>query len=160
MLSKILSKAECAQCRICCSFDSYDLWETPVVTDDIMKLSLEINPSQQFSEASGARLFKMEPEPDRDLYYCPMLDHKKGCLLGDKKPFDCRIWPFRIMDFSGRRVIVLSPVCPTVMQRPMSDIRKLAKELAPVIFRAADLNPEIVKPYIEDYPIIIVERKK
>jgi hypothetical protein len=158
MLSKILSKAECAQCQICCSFDSYDLWETPVVTDEIMKRALEINPAQQFSQISGARLFRMEREENEDLYFCPMLDRKKGCMLGDDKPFDCKIWPFRIMNFEGRRVIVLSPVCPTVFDKPISEIKALANELAPKIFEQADKTPEMVKPYIVGYPIIVTEQ--
>ena len=57
MLTKILSRAECAKCQICCSFDSYDLWETPVITDEVQSLALEIAPQQKFSYASGARLF-------------------------------------------------------------------------------------------------------
>lgn len=159
MLSKILSKSECAECRICCSFDSYDLWETPVITDEIKARALEINPSQRFSEISGARLFRMEREPDEDLYFCPMLDHKKGCLLKDEKPFDCRIWPLRVMNFEGRRVIVLSPVCPTVFAKPISEVKALADELAPVIFAEADKTPEMVKPYIAGYPILLAEEK-
>lgn len=159
MLSEILSKSECAKCRICCSFDSYDLWETPVVTDEIKALALEINPKQEFSTASGARLFIMQKEPDEDLYFCPMLDHKTGCKLGDKKPFDCRIWPFRIMDFEGRRVIVISPVCPTVFHKPLDELKSFAKKLAPVIFAEADKTPEMVKKYIVGYPILVVEDK-
>lgn len=158
MLSKILSKSECANCKICCSFDSYDIWETPVITDKIKKRVLEIKPDQRFSDISGARLFRMDREPDRDLYFCPMLDHEKGCLLGDDKPFDCRIWPYRIMDFKGTRVIVISPVCPTVFSRPMSEIKALADELAPVIFAQADKTPEIVKPYIAEYPVLVTEK--
>jgi len=159
MLAKILSKRECAECKICCSFDSYDLWETPVVTDEVMKRSLEVKPDQRFADVDGTRLYFMEKEPDIDLYYCPMLDHSKGCLLGDDKPFDCRIWPFRIMRFEGRRVIVISPVCPTVFKKPISEIRDLAYELAPVIFAEADRNPQLVKPYIAGYPIMLAEDK-
>lgn len=159
MLSKILSKAECANCRICCSFDSYDIWETPVVTDEIMQRSLQIDPQVRFSDISGARLFRMEREPDRDLYFCPMLDHEKGCLLGGNKPFDCKIWPLRIMRFEGRRVIVLSPVCPTIFSRPIKDIAAAARELAPAIFEQADKTPEMVKPYIEGYIILLAEEK-
>lgn len=160
MISKILSKKECAECRICCSFDSYDLWETPTISDETMRRALEIIPEQKFSYLSGARLFRMEREPDRDLYFCPMLDHEKGCLLGDEKPFDCRIWPLRIMSFEGRRVIVISPVCPTVFSKPLNEIRSLAAELAPAIFAEADKHPETVKSYIEGYTILITEQKK
>ena len=30
-----------------------------------------------------------------EIIYCPAAsDH--GCVLGDKRPFDCKIWPFRV----------------------------------------------------------------
>lgn len=160
MLNKILSKKECAKCRICCSFDSYDLWETPVITDEVMELSKQVDPDVKFTYSSGARQYIMDKEPDRDLYFCPMLDHEKGCLLGDRKPFDCRIWPFRVMNFKGTRVIVLSPVCPNVCHREFGEIRALAKELAPKIFAEADKVPEMVKPYIIGYTILLTENKK
>ena len=32
MLSKILSKSECASCKFCCSFRRKSLWETPIFT--------------------------------------------------------------------------------------------------------------------------------
>ena len=141
MLTKILSRAECAKCQICCSFDSYDLWETPVITDEVQSLALEIAPQQKFSYASGARLFRMEREPNEDLYFCPMLDRKKGCMLGENKPF------------------VLSPVCPTVFKKPVEEVKALADELAPRIFAEADKTPEMVKPYISGYVILTVEKK-
>ena len=80
MLS-ILTKRQCAECRQCCSFDSYGLWDTPLVTDRIMLRTLELMPGQRFSEASGRRLFVMEKVPGQDLYYCPLLDHEAGCRL-------------------------------------------------------------------------------
>jgi hypothetical protein len=157
MLGEILTREECARCRICCSFDSYDLWETPVITDGVKERALEIDCNLRFSDVSGARLFIMQREPDEDLYFCPMLDHKKGCKLGDEKPFDCRIWPYRVMRFEGRRVIVISPVCPTVYSKPLNEIKALAEKLAPTIFAEADKTPEMVKPYIAGYTILLAE---
>ena len=64
MLEGLLSKAECAACRLCCKFDSYDLWDTPLVTDGIMLRALELDPAQRFSEASGRRLHSRDvPTP-------------------------------------------------------------------------------------------------
>ncbi|MDO4943961.1 MAG: hypothetical protein Q4E74_02030 [Ruminococcus sp.] len=159
MLSKILSKEECAKCRLCCSFDSYDLWETPVITTNMASRILqEYLPQQEFIRRDGHFLLKMEKEPDDDLYYCSLLDRDKGCILGSDKPFDCRIWPFRVMSLGITRVITLSPVCPVVQTKPLKEIQALAKELAPEIFEYADENPDAVKPYIDGYPIMVVEK--
>lgn len=161
MLSKILSQQECAACRICCSFDSYDLWETPVISKNLAsKILQEVAPQQQFVKKDDHFLFKMTKEPQADLYYCPMLDQEKGCILGDDKPFDCKIWPLRIMNLDGKRVITLSPVCPTVMKKPIEDIVQTAKELSEEIFAYADENPKAVKPYLEGYPILVTEKSK
>ena len=161
MLTKLLSREECAKCRLCCCFDSYDLWETPVINQETHdRILKDFKPDQKFLELGEHYLLKMEKEPDRDLYYCSLLDHDKGCLMGTQKPFDCRIWPFRIMALDGRRVIVLSTVCPVVQTRPLSEIQSLAKELAAAIFRYADENPFAVKKYIEGYPIMVVEEDR
>ena len=161
MLNKILSKSECAKCRICCSFDSYDLWETPVITDEVMELSKQVDPDVKFTYSSGARQYIMDKEPDRDLYFCPMLDHEKGCLLGDRKPFDCRIWPFRVNDLAGKRVITVSPVCGTVFSLPLSTLTGFLNEdgFADMLFRTAKLHPDMVKPYMDGYPILAVENE-
>lgn len=161
MLSKLLSREECAKCRLCCCFDSYDLWETPIITrDTASRILQEYAPSQKFIHKEGEFLLRLEREPDKDLYYCTMLDHEKGCIMGDNKPFDCRIWPFRIMSFKGTRVIVLSPVCPVVQTKPLDKIAETAKELAPQIFAYADETPLAVKPYMEGYPILVVESEE
>ena len=128
---------------------------TKVIADAVE----EFKPDQKFLELDDHCLMKMDKEPDQDLYYCPMLDHERGCIMGTEKPFDCRIWPFRIMDLYGTRVIVLSLVCPTVQKRPLCDIQAVAKELAPQIFAYADEHPYAVKKYIHGFPIMLAEEK-
>ena len=158
MLKGLLSKNECAQCRICCCFDSGDLWEIPVFSRELAdRISSEI-PEASFSQRDGGLVLDLECQPDEDLYICSMLDCERGCVLGDKKPFDCRIWPFRIMSFNDARVITVSPVCPVVSEKPLKDIMETAENLSEVIFHEADKNPSIVKPYIDGYPIIITEK--
>lgn len=161
MLEKLLSKEECAKCKLCCSFDSYDLWETPVISTNMASRILqEFAPEQRFVKKDDHFLLRMEKEPDVDLYYCSLLDHDNGCIMGDDKPFDCRIWPFRIMSLNNTRVITLSPVCPVVKTRPLEDIQKVAKQLSNYIFSYADENPSVVKPYLTDYPILVVEEDR
>lgn len=157
MLSEILSKDECAKCKICCCFDSSDIWEAPVITDEMAENIVHKQADQNFVIQNNVRILKMEKEPNEDLYYCSLLDRKKGCLMGDEKPFDCKIWPFRVMDFNGHLVITLSPVCPVVKARPLDKIMELSEKIAPLIFEQAKKNPDIVKPYINGYPIIAVK---
>lgn len=74
-------------------FDSYDIWETPYISQTLAsKILQEYTPKQEFIKKENHFLFKMDKEQNADLYYCPMLDNEKGCILGDDKPFDCRIY--------------------------------------------------------------------
>ena len=162
MLKNILSGKSCAECRICCIFDKYDLWETPVVTEEVYNEVRERFHDVKFVEKGQTRLFRMEPEmTDGDeLYYCPMLDKSTGCMLNDSKPFDCRIWPYRIMELGGRRVISIASICPELYARPLKElVEELDRDgLADKIFAEADKCPDMVKPYQDGYPILKVEK--
>ncbi len=158
MLKNILSGSECAECRICCVFDKYDIWETPVITNDLKAKINEDYPDTEFISKGNSYLFRMR-EDDDELYYCPMLDKQTGCRLGDNKPFDCRIWPYRVMNFGGKRVISIASICPSLYKKPLSElVYELDKNgLANIIFEYADENPDIVKEYQKGYPILITE---
>ncbi len=140
MLKNILSGESCAKCRLCCIFDKYDIWETPTVSDELF-------------EKIGSKF------PDGELFHCPLLDKKSGCKLGDDKPFDCKIWPYRIMEFGGKRVITIASICPEMYKKPLSALVAELEEndLAKKIFHEADIHPEIVKPYQKGYPILLAE---
>ena len=161
MIKDILSQKTCAECRICCCFDRYDIWETPVISKSLAdKITKDFNPQQKFIPKDDSFLFRMENE-ENGLFYCPMHSKTVGCILGDNKPFDCKIWPFRIMDFEGKRVITLSPVCPSLYTKPVSELMQTLKNgLAEVIFNEADKSPDIVKRYLDGYPILMVEAQK
>ncbi len=161
MLKNILSGKDCAKCRICCIFDNYDLWETPVVSDELYEKLRKERPEIGFIERGGSHLFRCVPEntENGELFYCPVLDRETGCTLGDEKPFDCRIWPYRIMELNGARVISIASICPEMYKKPLSElVNELERNgLAEIIFAEAEKNPDIVKPYQEGYPILKVK---
>jgi hypothetical protein len=161
MLKGILSGSDCANCRICCVFDKYDIWETPIVDDELYETVLAAYPDTEFVCKGNSRIFKCIPETvnGEELYYCPMLDKSSGCKLGDSKPFDCRIWPYRIMDFNGTKVISIASICPEMYKKPLCDLAgELDKNnLGDIIFAMAEKNPDIVKPYQHGYPILKVK---
>lgn len=159
MLKKILSGESCANCRLCCVFDRYDVWETPVFTEDIKNKILEKAPDTQFLPVEGGYIFKVSEFDDEGLFSCPALT-EKGCMLGDEKPFDCRIWPYRIMNIGGRRAITIASICDELYNRPLSQLVDFLKEgLGEKIFSYADAHPEIVKPYYEGYPVLMFEKQ-
>ncbi len=48
MIKKILSGKTCAECRMCCIFDRYDIWETPIFDEETKNKVLAFNPNAVF----------------------------------------------------------------------------------------------------------------
>lgn len=154
MLKKILSPSSCAACRVCCEFDRSDIWETPLISAELRDFIIKnVDSTCNFTEQDGKIIFA--PAYDNDgLAKCPMLS-EKGCKLGEKKPFDCKIWPFRVMQVGSLLGITVSPVCETVSKTPLKALSDFVKnEIGDTIYKTAKLHPEIIKPYIADYPIL------
>lgn len=152
MLKKILSPETCGKCRICCVFDHTDVWEIPLISETLRGSISQKRPELKIIPRANSYVFDMEFKED-GLTYCPALSDK-GCTLGEDKPFDCRIWPLRAMKKGDELVITLSPVCEHINPEDHA-VRELAAELAPIIFQEADKNPDIIKEYIEGYPILV-----
>ncbi len=159
MLKKILDSKSCAECKLCCRFDRYDIWETPVFTAEICERIRAAKPDTEFVPKDGGYIFKLKELDEDELFSCPALT-ETGCMLGDDKPFDCRIWPYRIMEIGGRRAITIASICEEMFGRPLSQLSGFLKEgLADAIFSYADAHPEIVKPYYEGYPVLMFEKQ-
>ena len=157
MLSGLLEKSTCAECRLCCAFDRYDIWELPTLDGETAAKALGINPSVRLSVKNNSYSFKVTDLEGDELFFCPMLSDT-GCVLGDEKPFECRIWPYRIMSLDDKLVISVAPICEPVFDKPLSElVRFLKGGLADKIFEYASNNPDIIKPYDNLYPILMVK---
>lgn len=159
MLKALLSNEECAKCRICCGFVESDKWEIPLFAGDTECSTAEkFAPVRKLPETNSC-VFDMKFNGN-EIIMCPAASDK-GCVLGDKRPFDCHIWPFRVNELNGTHVITLSPVCPAVIKRPLSEIMDFVNTdgFADKLFKHAADYPETVKPYENGYPILAVETK-
>lgn len=175
MLSKVLKKETCANCKFCCSFRRESLWETPLFSVDIVeKLKKNKNDGVKDNEA----LFVIEKDKNSsygkmklDNQYqtndpneevpCSFLDLSKGCTLSDDdKPFDCKIWPLRIMEKGDKWVIALTPTCPAINKVDIETMKSLVdKELGQIIYDYAKKNDFIVKKYRTGFPILKIYDK-
>ena len=161
MLKGLLDNKSCRECKICCGFDRTDIWEMPVMNTETFKKLSEIRPETEFTQKDGAYVVNAPELEGDELFFCPALDSEKGCMLGDKKPFDCSIWPYRIMELGGFLVITICPVCEELYNRPLSQlVGFLEKGLGEKIYNYAQKHPEIVKEYDYSYPILKVFRKQ
>ncbi len=127
MLSKILSKETCCDCRFCCVFSKQAMWELPST------IKAELN------------------ENDEELR-CPHLDPGLGCVLGDDKPLACKLWPIRVMEYMGKRYVTVSTRCQAYSENFVNDAMKLLYDgLLEVIRQESD---SLVCEYHPSYRIL------
>ncbi|MBP0972700.1 MAG: YkgJ family cysteine cluster protein [Oscillospiraceae bacterium] len=157
MLTKLLRRETCADCKLCCQFNSYDIWNTPVLNAEVLAKVRDLLPEARFlQKGEDAWLFRVEEFDAEDNFTCPLLDPERGCLLGAEKPLMCSIWPFQLMEAQGELCIALSPLCSAVLQLPMDTLLRFAKEeLAGMVFAYADAHPAEVLPYDGVTPILV-----
>jgi len=171
MLSSILSKSTCAACKFCCSFRRQSLWETPLFPPEVAKKLSQPNEYGvvgEFTQAGrdgqdtqNACCLVLEDkyrtaDPEEEVP-CPFLDPQKGCILkGKDKPFDCSIWPLRVMRKDGKLVVALTPTCPAIGAAPSAKLKELVEgELGETLLEFAKAHPYIVKEYREGFPVLM-----
>lgn len=165
MLSKVLKKETCAQCRFCCSFRRCSLWETPLFSKEVMDLLKQRKceaafKKQIFLDVEYGQMDltgKYKTQDSKEEASCDFLDVQKGCMLSDEeKPFDCKIWPLRIMNKEGKCVIALTPTCPAINKIPLENMKSLAEDgLGEKIYEYAKEHPYIIKEYKEGFPVLM-----
>ena len=158
MLSRVLSKQSCAACKFCCSFRRQSLWETPLFPPEVVEKLSKPNEYSVVGEFRNGQIVLggyRTDNPEEEVP-CTFLDLHKGCILkAEDKPFDCSIWPLRVMEKGGELVIALTPTCPTIGAMPRPELVELVKNgLGAKIFEYAKTHPYIVKKYREGFPII------
>lgn len=153
MLKSVLDKKVCAECRWCCGFDSTDIWELPMIERSVAeRLKSSGCPIKQIN---GAYTFDLMCK-ENEVSLCPVLDKSKGCTLSDAdKPFDCKIWPLRIMKNEDNNVIAVSNSCPALKDKTQELIELLKNGLFEQIKDYAKNNPTGIKPYDEDYTVLM-----
>ena len=165
MLSGILKKEDCAVCRFCCSFRRTSLWETPVFTKENID-AIKADPSLDdsvlnvikkdgycFAKYDFSGKYKTDDVSEEAP--CPYLG-ENGCILSDdEKPWDCKIWPLRVMNKDGETVVALTPTCPSINRLDFECVKEFVNaNLIKDITEYANVHPFLIKEYRSDFPII------
>lgn len=156
MLEEILSKNDCAKCRVCCGFVESDKWEIPLIFAE-NKPKIEEKTGISLEKRGSEYVFPMTFDGEK-VVFCPA-SSENGCTLGELKPLDCAIWPFRVNSLGNFRVITVSPVCESVSKLPLKTLCDFLQKngFAKRLFNLAEQHPDMIKPYISGYPILAVE---
>jgi len=128
MIQELLSPRDCAECRGCCIFAAHELWEAP-------ETALPLKPHGEY-------------------FACRHLS-ESGCSLGESKPADCAMYPFRVMTFEERKVIALSRFCKAVNALPLSQLTAFADANTQAFLDCEDCGA-LVKDYNHEYVILKV----
>lgn len=154
MLSGLLERYQCAACRYCCVFDRSDFWETPSLLEPTAKAILAANPT--VSLVGDSRGYSLATENLTDgLYPCPALT-PSGCgLPSELKPFECSIWPFRVMWYEGTLVLAVCNDCEGLREVPTETVDAFANaRVRDLAFTYASKHPNAVKEYHPNYRIV------
>lgn len=128
MLSKVLSKETCANCRFCCAFRRSSLWEAPKIPKSVTEKYPEYSKDfTSFGDYSRMMLAtKYTSDSIDEEVPCLFLDTQKGCTLSEEdKPFECKIWPLRVMHKDGEIVVALAKTCPAINEVGVEAMKKL-----------------------------------
>lgn len=152
MLSQYIKEENCHACQFCCRFRHSNLWDVPLFTE---KEKLELEKKYSYIVFKKVKtLWTPELITESEFFDCPFLNHEKGCILDKRKPFDCAIWPFYVMNKEGKIVIAKCDDCET--------INKVAEDKLIILFNNYLLQikdylnkfPDYIKPYIPGYKIL------
>ena len=75
--------------------------------------------------------------------------------MAEEKPFDCSIWPLRIIRVENKLKVALTPTCPAINKVPLEKVKTLVKmELGQKIHEQAQLHPDMVKEFKKGFIIL------
>ena len=154
MLSSILSKKDCAACKFCCVFDKTDFWEIPLFDLEAVNFLQAPDCNVEFEQIG--KKYRLIPKFNSDgLYYCAALSNN-GCVLSNElKPFDCKIWPFRIMKKDDSIYLTLSDGCQVINEIDNVHLNSFINDgFGDIISSYLSQNREMVKTYVDGYRLI------
>jgi hypothetical protein len=162
LLSPVLSAGQCAQCKFCCTFTAAEAWETPLFSKESVRQLSQTYGLFAVKDAEGGSYTLdlsayWNEHGEKEYAPCPFLDPRSGCVLTeDEKPFDCKIWPLRVMRRNGRLVVALTPTCVEMNKIPLERLTSFVQDsgIAKILFDEAEKTPWIIKEYRDPFPVL------
>ena len=157
MLTGIFSPSKCADCKLCCNFHRSSAWETPALNEaQIFLLNELCVPLEKRPDGTTSFFLNFCTDSEDEIANCPMLDPNSGCTLPrEDRPFECRIWPVRVMREHSRLLIGIYRNCAALEGDAFEKLREFTlNELLPQILEYAHKNPRAVREFDTAYQII------
>ncbi len=154
MLKSIFTPSDCAKCRLCCNFTPTSVWESPFLTEEQARSFRNAGVELEF-RSRGGWSFAYHFD-GKGVVNCPMLDPDSGCSLSpEEKPFECSIWPLRLMERDGRLLIGRYRDCPAIQGEKRERLDTFARgELLETLLAFVRRHPDSLRPFSPVYEII------
>ncbi len=158
MLKDVLTPEDCAACGFCCSFRRQSLNLTPYFAKETVGQISRLYPGACFKTLPNGAVTididdKYHTDDSSEEALCPF--NEVGCILPeDLKPFDCKLWPFRLMKSGDGLALALVPTCPAILKADPEKLKEVAQSVAKEAAEYAKTHPEIVIEYRDDYQIM------
>ena len=158
MLKEVLSPENCARCGFCCSFRRQSLNLTPYFAKETVDEISRLHPEARFKTLPNGAVTididgKYRTADSEEEALCPF--NRNGCILPEHlKPFDCKLWPFRLMKCGDGLALALVPTCPWI-ERDSTKLEATAAVVAKKAMEYAKTHPEIAIEYRPDYQVVI-----
>lgn len=157
MLTCVFSPTQCAQCKLCCNFHRSSAWETPALQDEQIFLLQEMCvPLEKRADGTTSFFLNFQSDSPDEVANCPMLNPSSGCMLPrEQRPFECRIWPVRVMKKHSTLVVGIYEKCPALENGCFDNLKNLVLEnLLSEILDYARRHPQAVREFDSAYRII------
>lgn len=154
MLGELITRDDCAKCKICCKFEKDELIDAPMFSKRQKRyIRNNISNKIKFKYRNGA--YQINLVKYKNKYRCPLLS-SKGCMLPNAyRPFDCESWPFYIMSKDDKFLITKSNVCPIFNNTSNAILIKfIEKKFLNIAKEIATNSPELVTEYNRDLEVL------
>lgn len=158
ILINLLNQNDCIKCKNCCKFTNNYLWDLPRFTlGEKESLSLQY-PDIEFQRSNETYVPKTNII--LDVWTCPFLKNNVGCILADKKPIDCALWPFYIMQNEDLLMLTQDLSCPLLNNTTIGQIEKSLMGVLTNLLNFYLNNSDYIQPYDNNYFIWKSWRRK
>ena len=158
MLKDVLSPGDCAKCGFCCSFRRQSLDLTPLFAKETLEEIRRLHPEARFRTLPNGGVtidIGDQYRTDGSGAEAPCPFNRKGCILpGHLKPFDCELWPFRLMENGDGLALALVPTCPWI-DKDSAKFKATAATVAAKALAYAKTHPGIAIGYRPDYHVVV-----
>lgn len=147
MLNELISREDCANCKICCKFELDELIDAPTFTREQMQyIKNNINKDLKFTKINN--IYQIKLIKYKSKYKCPLLS-ETGCMLPNKyRPFDCESWPFYVMKKDKKFVITKSNDCPIFSRIDNKMLTNfIEKKFLEIAKKIVKNNPSMITEY-------------